>query len=109
MRGDIEMLRFQLGQDSVGYAPAAKNKDTLLRNANKFYQGAMEISVQSGLHEASVEAQIKLLIVEAFGGKTEDLRLAEKVLKDFRKVLSEAAADGVVTGQQLAAFNIAGY
>ncbi|KAE8440985.1 hypothetical protein EG329_006122 [Mollisiaceae sp. DMI_Dod_QoI] len=109
MRGDVEMLRFQLGQDSVGYAPAAKNKDTLLRNANKFYQGAMEISVQSGLHEASVEAQIKLLIVEAFGGKTEDLRLAEKVLKEFRKVLSEAAADGVVTGQQLAAFNIAGY
>ncbi len=39
-RGDVEVLRYQLGQMDIAFKPAADNGNVLLGNAGKFYTGA---------------------------------------------------------------------
>ena len=40
LRGDVELLRYQLGQGHQPYDVATKNSQVLCKNAEKFYRGA---------------------------------------------------------------------
>lgn len=43
-RGDVELLRFQLGQPPNNFDSAAKNAGVLVKNAEKFYRGAKALA-----------------------------------------------------------------
>lgn len=106
LRGDVDMLRFQLGL--VGHKDAKKNGAVLLKNAGIFYNGAKITAERDGVREVAVEAEVKSLIVKAFGGDVSELKNVE-LAQEVSKVIVEAVADGVVTGAQLAEFGINSY
>lgn len=107
LRGDVEMLRFQLGR--AGHMDAKKSAAVLLKNAKIFYNGAKKLAENDGVKDVALDTYIKLCIIEAFGGDAVELKNAEKEHEGFGKVVAEAVSDGVVTSAQLADFGINGY
>ncbi|KUJ21453.1 uncharacterized protein LY89DRAFT_577669 [Mollisia scopiformis] len=108
MRGDVEMMRFQLGEGPGQLAASQKNREALLGNSKKFYDGSRRISINNGAKEREIEARIKLDVVDAFIGDNTTLLEAKATLESFEAVLTEAISDGVVTKEQLLRLGLEG-
>jgi hypothetical protein len=112
LRGDVELLRFQLGDE--GYGIAAKNAATLLKNAEKFYRGAKVLAQRGETHgDRQVFAEAMVMEVLAADLRREPGRLA--ILRDAVKgesgggakgILEDAVEDGLVTLEQLSRMGI---
>lgn len=50
-RGDVEILRYQLGQMEIAFKAAVDNGNVLLGNAGKFYIGAKNNADFQGLED----------------------------------------------------------
>ncbi|KAF8853654.1 hypothetical protein BDZ45DRAFT_677539 [Acephala macrosclerotiorum] len=107
LRGDVEMLRFQLGR--AGHGDAKKSTAVLLKNAKIFYNGAKKMADNDGVKDVAFDTYVKLCVIEAFAGDAAELKNAEEAHEEFKKVIAEAVSDGVVTSSQLADFGINGY
>jgi tetratricopeptide (TPR) repeat protein len=98
MRGDIELLRFQLGQSPTFYDTATKNAATLLKNANTYYRGAESHGVARNAQKEAEEAIIKGAIASCLGGNEEKLKeLMKTEAKACQQVLEDAVDDGLIT------------
>ena len=111
LRGDVELLRWQLGQGdgNGGYEVARKNAGTLLKNAEKFYRGAKALAqaqMGEGMEIVGREAGIKELLAadlgreEGMGPGLKELYRGESDAA-AREVLEEAVEEGLVTVEQL--------
>lgn len=79
LRGDVELLRYQLSQPPSSLPSAIKSAAILLKNAGTYYRGAENYAVASKTrHEEDVEerkeAVVRGALVEALGGEGEKLR-----------------------------------
>lgn len=106
-RGDVELLRFQLGQPPDDYDAAAKNGSVLIKNAEKFYRGAKALAANSGGKKEEEEASIKEALAAGMGGDTQRIIEAIKVLQSAKPVLEDAIDEGLVSVDQLVAMGIA--
>ena len=105
MRGDVELLRYQLGNE--GYEMAKKSAGVLLKNAEKYYRGASAVARSTGSVEESDEGIMKEYLAKALGGDREGLVEAWKVDRVRLQVfLEEAISEGLVGGEELAAMGI---
>jgi hypothetical protein len=111
LRGDVELLRYQLSQPPVSFPSAVKSAAVLLKNAGTYYRGAENYAVASKTrHEEDVkerkEATVKQALVEALGGERQKLRElvdggrglegdGEKGL-EVQRILEEAVDGGLV-------------
>lgn len=97
LRGDVELLRYQLGQEQPPYDVATKNSQVLCRNAEKFYRGAAALCEDK---EEKVEASVKEALAKAFEGNVE--RIGEFAQQQVaRTVLEESIEEGLVRVDQL--------
>jgi hypothetical protein len=102
MRGDAELLRYQLGQEQPPYDVAVKNSQVLCRNAEKFYRGAAALCEDM---EERIEASAKEALAKAFGGDTASIsEFAQQ--QAARSVLEEAIDEGLVRVDQFANMGI---
>ncbi|KAI9742795.1 MAG: hypothetical protein M1818_003524 [Claussenomyces sp. TS43310] len=101
-RGDVELLRYQLGQSPTSYEPAKKSEAILLKNAGTFYRGAEAHASTSGSRKEVQEAKIKTSLV---AGMTGDIQKLKELIKmepvACQYVLEEAVDDGLITGEWL--------
>jgi len=108
-RGDVELLRYQLGQGQDAYDVAAKAGSVLVANAEKFYRGAGAIAKAEGDEKIAMIAHVKEVLAATFGGKEALAAIAlsghSSNLQDCNKeeleVLEEAIQEGLVTSEQL--------
>jgi hypothetical protein len=105
-RGDVELLRFQLGQPPANFDAAAKNAPILLKNAEKFYRGAKALTASLGGAKEGDEAEIKEALAAALGGDSPKLKEAIKFLVSTKAVLEDAIDEGLVSVDQLIAMGI---
>ena len=102
LRGDAELLRYQLGQEQPPYDVAAKNAQVLCRNAEKFYRGAAVLCEDK---DEKVEASVKEALAKAFGGNAVSVgEFAQQPAS--RRVLEEAIEEGLVRVDQFATMGI---
>lgn len=102
LRGDGELLRYQLGQEQPPYDIAAKNGQVLCRNAEKFYRGAAALCEDK---EEKIEANVKEALAKAFGGDVG--KIAEFAQQQaMRGTLEEAIDESLVRVEQFASMGI---
>jgi hypothetical protein len=102
LRGDVELLRYQLGQEHPPYDIATKNSHVLCKNAEKFYRGAAALCDEK---EERLEASVKEALAKGLGGDTGSIgELARQ--QDARGVLEEAIEEGLVRVEQFANMGI---
>lgn len=102
-RGDVEMLRWQLGQEGHEFDAARKAAKTLLGNAEKFYRGAGKVAEVEGDGNVLVEAGVKEGVVKLLEGGEERAFLKGK---EVIGVLEDAVEEGVFTEGQLRALGV---
>lgn len=102
LRGDVELLRYQLGQDHPPYDVAAKNSPVLCKNAEKFYRGAAALCEEKS---EKLEAGVKEALAKAFGGDLESIRQWAQQ-QSVRSLLEDAIDDGLVRVEQFANMGI---
>jgi hypothetical protein len=109
LRGDCEILRFQLSQAPFSYDAAVKNAATLLKNAEKFYRGAKGLAAPAGEEKEGLEASVKEALAAALSGEMMGIREVVKVVgsERVRTVLEEGVEEGIVFVEQLGAMGIA--
>ena len=108
-RGDVELLRFQLGQPpAAAYDVASKNAAVLARNAEKFYRGAGALARAAGQASEEEEARVKEALAAALGNDAQPIKDVVRMQGERAKaVLDEAVDDGVMSIEQLVAMGIA--
>ncbi|KAH0537397.1 hypothetical protein FGG08_005796 [Glutinoglossum americanum] len=94
VRGDVELLRFRLGQSPNNYEPAQKNSETLLKNAGVYYRGAAGVARNEGMVEEATEAAVKETVVKGLSGDELALVALKRLLKDDREMLEEMVEEG---------------
>jgi tetratricopeptide (TPR) repeat protein len=111
LRGDVELLRYQLGQAPSSFPAAIRSAGTLLKNAGTYYRGAEREAMailtreEDDLDERK-EAVVKGALAEALGGERDRLRELvdggrgakgdlEKAA-EAQRLLEEAVAGGLV-------------
>lgn len=105
LRGDGELLRYQLG--SEGYDVASKSAGVLVKNAEKFYRGAAALARSAGLLEEFQEATIKESLAQGLQGETARISNALKEEGDkVKAILEDAIGDGLVRFEELGAIGI---
>ncbi|KAH8815970.1 hypothetical protein F5884DRAFT_774465 [Xylogone sp. PMI_703] len=98
LRGDVELLRYQLGQPPLNYPAAASNAATLLKNAATYYRGAQREADSSGLSQENTEARVKGLVVEGLGGNPSSLQsLMVSNGSATQAILEQCLDDGLLT------------
>lgn len=100
-RGDVEVLRFQLGQPPSQYDIAAKNGAVLVKNAEKFYRGAGNIARSSGDAKEMAEAIVKEALAAGMSGNTQRIAEVLKEEREAKEVVEDAIDDGLVTVDEL--------
>jgi hypothetical protein len=101
-KGDVELWRFQLGQAPRGLEVAAKNQAVLLKNAEKHYRGAVNLSTVAVAYDnEDVQAKVKEALAKALGGNSKALADAQKQFKEAGDILEEAVEEGLVDWSQL--------
>lgn len=102
LRGDVELLRYQLGQEQPAYDVAAKNGQVLCKNAEKFYRGASALCEDK---EEKIEADVKEALAKAFLGDVGRIgQFAQQ--QDSRTVLEASIDEGLVRVEQFANMGI---
>lgn len=100
VRGDCELLRYQLGRE--GYDVAVKSREVLLKNAEKFYRGAGAVAKGEFLMKVIYEAGVKEVLVLALRGDvTKLIEAIKRAEKEVRVVLEEVVAEGLVGIEEL--------
>ncbi|PMD34398.1 hypothetical protein L207DRAFT_534731 [Hyaloscypha variabilis F] len=100
LRGDVEMLRYQMGQ--LGFEVSRKNEGALLRNAEVFYRGGKNVARADGDGErekVEIEGRVKEGVVRGLRG--ESVEGLEGVGGEGERVVREAVEDGVFTWGQV--------
>ncbi|TVY19791.1 hypothetical protein LARI1_G002977 [Lachnellula arida] len=101
-KGDVELWRFQLGQAPRGLEVAAKNKVVLLKNAEKHYRGAVNLSTVAVAYDnEDTQAKVKELLAKALGGNSKPLADAQTQFNEARDILEDAVEEGLVDWNQL--------
>jgi hypothetical protein len=97
MRGDVELLRYQLGQAPMMLDTAVRYAATLLKNAGTYYRGAEGHGIASKLEDEVEEAVVKGALAASLGGNGGKLKELMKTEPEAsHKVLKEAVDDGLV-------------
>jgi hypothetical protein len=105
-RGDVEMLRFRLGQSPNSYEPAQKNSEVLLKNAGVYYKGAAGLAQNIGMTEEGVEAEVKGMVAKSIGGDELALGSLKHSLKGHGEILEEMVEEGLVDREWAASVGI---
>ncbi|EPQ65589.1 Bgt-4250 [Blumeria graminis f. sp. tritici] len=100
-RGDVELLRYQLGQVEGGISIAKASSTVLLRNAGKFYRGSASLARNKGMQRVAAEAALKATIVLGLVGELGGLEQADNFDSLTLTMIEEAIEDGLVTSTQL--------
>lgn len=106
-RGDVELLRYQLGRggEEIALAAAAKNAPTLLKNAGTYYRGSIALAKQhiESWADEYKEAVIKEGVVQrlaagnmGLSGLSELVREGLKVA-DVERVVEDMAEEGLIS------------
>ncbi|TAQ85791.1 hypothetical protein B7494_g5887 [Chlorociboria aeruginascens] len=107
LRGDVELLRAQLGKLPLCYDVAAKNSGTLAKNAEKFYRGAKNVARISGDQKELTEALVKEALAAGLEGDLERIHEAVKLEKGVsQEVLEDAVDDGLVSIEELSTMGL---
>lgn len=102
LRGDVELLRYQLGQEQPAYEIAAKNGQVLCKNAEKFYRGASALCEDK---EERLEASVKEALAKAFLGDASKIAgFAQQ--QEARSVLESSIDEGLVRFEQFAGMGV---
>ncbi|KAM3070473.1 hypothetical protein ACMFMG_010296 [Clarireedia jacksonii] len=108
LRGDVELLRLQLGQPPSNYDIAVKNGAVLAKNAEKFYRGAGTLARNEGAKKEAEEAAVKEALAVGLSGETQKLvELVKMQTEVVRGVLEDAVDDGLVSYEALSEMGIA--
>jgi hypothetical protein len=92
-RGDVELLRVRLGDPPLSYERSVSNRDTLLKNAETYYEGARKLATVEGDMDMTNDMVAKITIVKglrdgksltAIQGSQEQLKL-EGVMNEMRE------------------------
>lgn len=107
LRGDVEMLRYQMGQK--GWEVARKSGEVLVKNAEVFYRGGKNVAKAAGEMEVEMEGTVKEGIVKGLRGDGEGMKSMFGGLgeSEVGKILAEMVDDGVVEREQLEGLGIA--
>ncbi|CCU80330.1 hypothetical protein BGHDH14_bgh04734 [Blumeria hordei DH14] len=100
-RGDVELLRYQLGQVEGGISIAKASSTVLLRNADKFYRGSASIARNKGMQRVAKEAALKGTIALGLIGEPGELERVDNFDSLTVTMIEEAIEDGLVTTTQL--------
>ncbi|POS85777.1 hypothetical protein EPUL_003484 [Erysiphe pulchra] len=100
-RGDVELLRFQLGQNEIDFNIARENSTVLLKNAGKYYRGSLAIARNVGAETIAFEANVKEMLASALAEGRMYLEEEIMHLSQTRPIFEEAIEDGLVTTDQL--------
>lgn len=98
LRGDVELLRFQLGEQS-GFEVATRNRGLLLKNAMTYYRNAGSLSRASGNSQLAVEAGVKETVISALGGTRNQEPIKSVPSKVIWNVAEEMVEEGLITWQ----------
>ena len=102
LRGDIELHRAAMGAPPTFYEQAIKNRDTLLKNAYTYYDGARKISIEEDDSETRFQMTAKLIVIarlkgEEVEGTDDGLSKLSKEHRDmFDKVVMDMRAEGLL-------------
>jgi hypothetical protein len=117
LRGDVEMLRYQMGVQRSpgvqGWDISQKSADVLLKNAEVFYRGGKNVASAAGEEwverEGRVkEAVVKEAVVKGVRGDGVGMWGLLGGVEGVERILGEAVEDGVVTAGQLQGLGITG-
>jgi hypothetical protein len=106
LRGDVEMLRYQMGHQ--GWEISQKSADVLLKNAEVFYRGGKNVANAAGEAGVVTEGQVKEALVKGFRGDGEGMKGLLGGMEGVEKIIGDAVEDGVVTAEQLQQLGITG-
>ncbi|KAI9771896.1 MAG: hypothetical protein M1840_001666 [Geoglossum simile] len=95
-RGDVEMLRFRLGQSPNSCELAQRNSEILLKNAGVYYKGAAGLARNMRIIDEAVEAEVKEMVAKGVGGDELALRALKHSLKDHGEILEEMVEEGLL-------------
>ncbi|KAH0555988.1 hypothetical protein GP486_006069 [Trichoglossum hirsutum] len=95
-RGDVEMLRFRLGQPPNNYEPAQKNSETLLKNAAVYYRGAAGVARNAGMKEETTEAAMKETVAKGLVGDELAVKALRESSRNDKEVLEEMMEEGLL-------------
>ncbi|KAI9849660.1 MAG: hypothetical protein M1837_002785 [Sclerophora amabilis] len=100
-RGDVEMLRFQLGNAPSPFEPARNSRDTLLQNAEVFYRGAAGFASRTtDSADEEREARVKEAVAASLRGDgapfTRLMAPPWGVDPDAHQVITDAQEEGVI-------------
>ncbi|KAF7937241.1 uncharacterized protein EAE98_001555 [Botrytis deweyae] len=108
LRGDVDLLRFQLGQPPSNYEISFKNGAVLTKNAEKFYRGAGNFAKVEGLRKELEEAEVKEALAMSLHGEPNKLLRCVKLQPEVvRNILEDAIDDGLISYEALSAMGIA--
>jgi hypothetical protein len=92
LRGDIELMRYQLSREVPPYEIAVRNSRVLCQNAEVFYRGAKALCEKK---EDAMEASAKEALAKGLGGDKE--RLKEFLgIPTSRRILEDVIDEGFV-------------
>jgi hypothetical protein len=101
-KGDVELWRFQLGQQPRNFEVAAKNQAVLLKNAEKHYRGAGNLATVAAAYDnEGPQAKVKEALAKALAGTMKALSDVQAQVKEAGEILEEAVDEGLVDWSQL--------
>lgn len=101
-RGNVELLRFQLGQSEHPLAVAKENGQVLLKNAGKYFRGSSAIAKSNGTVEIEFEANLKELLTSALVSDEKRLWQYEHTRhQKASSIFRDAVDEGLITIFQL--------
>ncbi|TQS35742.1 hypothetical protein Golomagni_03828 [Golovinomyces magnicellulatus] len=101
-RGNVELLRYQLGQSEYPLAVAKENGHVLLKNAGKYFRGSSAIAKSNGMEEIEFEANLKDLITSALVSDEKRLWQIEHTRhQQASSIFRDAVDEGLITILQL--------
>jgi hypothetical protein len=106
VRGDVELLRWQLGQGKYSLAIAEKSGSVLLSNAGKYYRGGGAYARTTGEKKELFESQVKNALAKGLAGDAQALKDLVSGGGQIGEILAEAVDDGVVEGAHLSVMGI---
>jgi hypothetical protein len=98
LRGDIDLWRYQLGNE--GHEIAVKSQSVLVGNAGKFYRGAKALGGEKSVTD---EAAIKEGVAKWLGGDKEGLFEIIKIMGEIvvKEALVEYWQEGLISGEEM--------
>ncbi|KAI9737080.1 MAG: hypothetical protein M1834_000670 [Cirrosporium novae-zelandiae] len=96
-RGDIELLRFRLGEGQYPHKPAQTNAMMLLKNAQIYYRGAVAVAKSERAGEEEHEGVVKEAVAAALTGANGSLlEIIGGGQEQVMAILQDMVDDGLV-------------